>query len=303
MTEAAAGKRPLDDIMLAMDVVDTLRHQQLLVERELNAEDRDTKLKLRLREIYSSQGIEVPDHVLEQGVAALRQDRFVYDPPDARLQTGLAKLYVSRATWGKPLLLVAGGVFAIWLAYALLVKGPADRATTALPARLASQNEKLTKLAVGPVAKDQSKSLIADGRSALERGDEDAVELALQRIDTLQRDIDREYELRVANRPGERSGIWRIPDANPGARNYYIVVEALDRHGEPVEVPILNEEDGKTYRVSQWALRVDEAVFRQVAEDKTDDGIIQNNRFGVKKRGYLTPEYLMPTTGHAITRW
>ena len=35
----------------------------------------------------------------------------------------------------------------------------------------------------------------------------------------------------------------------------------------------------------------------------TDDGIIQNNRFGVKKRGFLQPDYLMPTTGDAITRW
>ena len=48
---------------------------------------------------------------------------------------------------------------------------------------------------------------------------------------------------------------------------------------------------------------MDEDLFEQVAADKRDDGIIQNNRFGVKKRGYLTPEYLMPTTGAAITRW
>jgi hypothetical protein len=303
MTEAAADKRPLDDVMLAMDVVDTLRHQQLLVERELNAENRDEKMKQRLREIYASQGIDVPDQVLEQGVAALRQDRFVYQPAGAGLQTGLARLYVSRGTWGKPLLLVAGVVLATWLTYALLIRGPAERATAALPGRLASQYEKLKTLTVGPVATDRSQSLMAEGRSALDRGDEDAVELALQRMSTLRGDIESEYELRIANRPGERSGVWRIPDANLDARNYYIVVEAVNRHGEPVEVPIINEEDGKTYRVSRWALRVEESVFRQVADDKTDDGIIQNNRFGLKKRGYLTPEYLMPTTGHAITRW
>ncbi len=119
----------------------------------------------------------------------------------------------------------------------------------------------------------------------------------------LQADIEREYELRVANQPGECSGVWRIPDANPGARNYYIIVEAIDRRGAPVEASVINEEDGKRYRVSRWGLRVDESVFREIAADKTDDGIIQNNRFGVKKRGYLQPEYLMPTTGDAITRW
>jgi hypothetical protein len=303
MTGATADRRPLDDIMLAMDVVDTLRHQQLLVERELNAEDRDEKMKQRLREIYASQGIEVPDDVLEQGVSALRQGRFVYDPPPAGVQTGLARLYVSRGTWGRPVLLVAGIVFAIWLAYAVLISGPAERAAAALPARLDSQYQQLVKLAKGPQASEQTESLMAEGRAALRNKDEDAVELALERMATLERDIDREYELRIANRPGERSGVWRIPDANPGARNYYIVVEAVDRHGGLVDVPVVNEEDGKTYRVSEWGMRVDESLFRRVADDKTDDGIIQNNRFGVKRRGYLTPEYLMPTTGDAITRW
>lgn len=303
MTGFAADKRPLNDIMLAMDVVDTLRHQQLLVERELNAEDRDARMKQRLREIYASQGIEVPDHVLEQGVAALREGRFVYRPPGGGLQVGLARLYVRRATWGKPLLLVAGIALALWFGYALLIKGPAQRAAAALPARLESRYENLMQLAVGPAAVEQAKSLRAEGRSALNRDDSDAVELTLERMDTLQHDIDSEYELRIANHPGKRSGVWRVPDANPGARNYYIVVEALDRQGAPVDVPVVNEEDGKTYRVSKWGLRVDEGLFRQVAADKADDGIIQNNRFGLKRRGYLTPEYLMPTTGHAITGW
>ena len=55
MSEAAsapvgAAQPPLDDVMLAMDVVDTLRHDQLIVERELNEEERRAKLIERLRE-------------------------------------------------------------------------------------------------------------------------------------------------------------------------------------------------------------------------------------------------------------
>ena len=71
MAEAAATPdRPLDEVMLAMDVVDTLRHRRNLVERELSEEDRDTRLIERLREIYRNQGIDVPDSVLAAGVAA-----------------------------------------------------------------------------------------------------------------------------------------------------------------------------------------------------------------------------------------
>jgi hypothetical protein len=34
-----------------------------------------------------------------------------------------------------------------------------------------------------------------------------------------------------------------------------------------------------------------------------DDGIINRDVFGAKKRGYLQPQYLIPTTGGAITQW
>ncbi len=74
-------KPPLDEMMLAMDVVDTLRRRQRLVEREFDSEGREQDLKQRLRKIYAAQGIEVPDHVLEEGVAALREERFVYKSP------------------------------------------------------------------------------------------------------------------------------------------------------------------------------------------------------------------------------
>ena len=71
MSTTAAEKAPLDEVMLAMDVVDTLRHNQNLVARELSAEDRETQLIERLRTIYHQQGIEVSDAILKQGVAAL----------------------------------------------------------------------------------------------------------------------------------------------------------------------------------------------------------------------------------------
>lgn len=303
MTAATAEKPPLDDIMLAMDVVDTLRHRQLLVQRELKTEDRDEKMKQRLREIYASQGIEVPDHVLAQGVAALKEGRFQYEPPAGGLQVRLARLYIARGRWAKPLLLVTGFILVIWLAYFFLIGGPSERAAAALPGKLEAQYQSLSQQAVGSRAKELVESLMADGRSALQRYESDEVDLALQRMATLQRDIEMEYELRVASHPGQKSGVWRIPDANSNARNYYIIVEAVSRQGKLLEVPVVSEEDGKTYRVKQWGLRVEEPLFRQTAADKRDDGIIQDNRFGVKKRGYLTPEYLMPTTGRAITRW
>jgi hypothetical protein len=86
-------------------------------------------------------------------------------------------------------------------------------------------------------------------------------------------------------------------------RNYYLIVEAVTPKGERLTFPIASEEDGTTKNVQQWGLRVNSTIFDKIRRDKMDDGIIQNNRLGVKERGYLNPQYLMPTTGAAITQW
>ena len=92
-TRAAAEQPPLDDVMLAMDVVDTLRRSERLVRRELDEAGREADLKERLKRIYAQQGIDVPDAVIDQGVAALREDRFVYKPVQSGLRRKLALLY------------------------------------------------------------------------------------------------------------------------------------------------------------------------------------------------------------------
>ena len=72
MAEAqATEKHPLDEVMLAMDVVDTLRHRALLVERELHAEDRDQKLLERLRELYAA----ARAHLLADDEVVRRRER------------------------------------------------------------------------------------------------------------------------------------------------------------------------------------------------------------------------------------
>src|SRR5690606_17314807 len=108
---------PLDEVMLAMDVVDTLRHRQDLVTRELDGLARESQLIERLREVYRQQGIEVPDHILKEGVSALAESRFAYDPPSPSFKTSLARLYVGRKSWGKPVLVVLGALLVLSVGY------------------------------------------------------------------------------------------------------------------------------------------------------------------------------------------
>ena len=51
----------LDDIMLAMDVVDTLRHEQDVISRELSSDARDAAFVGRVKQIYAGQGITVSE--------------------------------------------------------------------------------------------------------------------------------------------------------------------------------------------------------------------------------------------------
>jgi hypothetical protein len=295
----AGGKQPLDEVMLAMDVVDTLRRRERLVQRELGDLDREQDLKDRLRKIYETQGIQVPEHIIEEGVAALKEDRFIYKAPEDGLRVKLASLYVSRGRWGK---WVLGGIGALIVAWALnyFVFVAPD---AALPDDLAAAHAQVVEIAKSDNARETAERLLNAGSAALRDEKMDAAREVLKSLEDMQTSLEQEYSLRIVNRPGEKSGVWRVPDVNTRARNYYIVVEAIDPTGRVLTVPIENEETGETDSVTKWGLRVDEKTFERVGRDKQDNGIIERDKFGYKNRGYLLPKYEMRTSGAAITEW
>ena len=415
---AKPDKIEFDEVMLAMDVVDTLRHEQLLVERELASDERDQALIEKVKRMYAAQGLEVSDEVIAAGVAALKENRFAYQPPP-RGSAWLANLYVIRnrlAKWAAILAAALVGLFFFYqfafvatevrqrqkeaknfnatiiqqqdqfsvakqrlinLKQALnraeksstasevaakrllaeagqqlsgaetklealeklplqpqftaeslaregdvikrrvgqrndLLKGAATQLDSAeaainnlgelsgLREKLASQRQSLLAESREDAARAQTEKLYNDAVAALNRGD---LTGARQESAALQQLYDRvveEYELRIVSRPGVSSGVRRTLPNRPGVQNYYLVVEGVNSQGKRLTVPITSEENGKTYNVQQWGKRVDESLYDKIRRDKLDDGIIQNNLFGVKERGYLTPRYLMPTTGGAI---
>jgi hypothetical protein len=292
-------KQPLDDIMLAMDVVDTLRRKRRLVEQELDVAGREQDLKERLRKIYAAQGIEVTDAILEEGVAALKEDRFLYKPPPDSFGVTLARLYVKRGLWGKWVLGALAALVIGLLAWQFLVVAPRN----ALPKDLETLHAEVVELAVEASADQQADELLASARKALRDGDTAQARALYHELTELRNQLEASYRIRIVNRPGERSGVWRVPDLNQAARNYYIIVEALGPDGRNLRVPIKNEETGKIEQVERWGLRVDEGIFNRVGADKQDDGIIQQDSFGRKRAGKLEPEYEVPTSGAAITSW
>lgn len=302
---------PLDEVMLAMDVVDTLRHRQDLAVRELGTDARERQLIDKLRDIYHQQGIEVPDHILREGVAALEESRFVYDPPPGGFGTTLARLYVGRKRWGRPvgtallaLLLLGVGYFGVWQPYQ---NGVAEAARIELAERLPAQMDALYQTIFEETKVQQAvtdaEAIRSRGKAYAVEGNRAGAEDAVADLTALRDQLRQEYSLRVVNRADMQSGFWTIPEVNTAATNYYIVVEALDADGNVLSLPILNEENGETEVVSVWGLRVPESVYDGVAADKRDDGIIEVNEVGRKSDGFLEVEYNLPVLGGAVTRW
>ncbi|MBT8115586.1 MAG: hypothetical protein KJP04_09400 [Arenicella sp.] len=303
MTEVVAKKAPLEDVMAAMDVVDTLRHQRDIATRELDAEGRRARFMQRLRELYAAQGIEVSDQVLREGIDALEQERFKYQPVKASFSTKIAKIWVSRARWGRPLgwlLLLAILFYAIYFAVEVL---PQRQMRSALPQQLQFEFDVIGDLVASEQLLQRAKVKFAAGQRAVDENDFSRAGQILHELTQLKQQLQQEYTIRVVSRPGESSGVWRVPDVNPQGRKYYLIVEAIDSANKVVVLDVVSEESNASKRVSTWGIRVDEQTFYQVADDKSDDGIIQGNEVGRKQAGYLEPEYSISTSGAKITEW
>jgi hypothetical protein len=416
-------KIELPEVMIAMDVVDTLRHQRSLVERELQSEDREQALIEKLRRIYADQGIEVSDAVIAEGVRAMREERFAYSPPKTGWRVSLAHVYIDRGRWAKRLLIGLAALVGIWGAYQYIYVAPAERARTrtarelktnlenqtarmaelkqaivttsgeleavrgSAPANIAPQinrstqkarqalaaasrqleaaeklpavmsvgNDRLEETASsvqkrlitrkgllnkvesdlrtarGAVASIQAlrsgfselrdlraqalaeskdpdaartiESLYEEAYDSILSGGTESAQKARQALKNTHDIIKQEYTLQIVSRPGTPSGVWRYPVDRQSARNYYLIVEAIAPSGRPLKLPITSEEDGTTRMMTAWGLRVDASVFEKVRRDKEADGMVNRKRVGYKKRGYLDPDYEIPTTGGMITEW
>lgn len=288
---------PLDEVMLAMDVVDTLRHREQLVAKELASGARDEDMYERLRQVYAAQGITVPERILREGVDALRENRFVYAQQGSKGARRWAMFYVNRRRWAGLALLVVVLVAAGLFAYDAGVRAP----RRALVNDLQTTRTQIVAVSDDTAATARAATLFQQSQVAIDRGDYREARTDLESLQAILTQLQRSYTLRIVTNP--ETGVWRVPDINTGVRNYYLIVEAIDANGRRVTLPVRSEEDGEVRNVSSWGLRVEEPTFFSVADDKSDDGIIQNNTFGTKSVGNLEPDYLFPTTGAAITSW
>lgn len=297
MADAPAAPRPggapLDDVMLAMDVVDTLRHREQWVARELDEAGRERDLLERLRLIYRGQGIEVSDEVLAQGVRALEESRFVYTPPRPGLATTLATLWVARDRIGKGVLALLALVVLAWAVHYAAVVRPRQEVARAL----SDAHGGVLAASPAPAARERADRILADAQTALNDGDESRAQDMLASLQALRDELPRAYSLRIVAEVSKP-----IPTALH-RRNYYLIVEAVAPDGGVLQMPVRSEDDGVTRTVARWGIKVPEDTYIAVERDRRDDGVLQRDRLGEKRPGEPDVAYALPVLGGAITQW
>ena len=180
-----------------------------------------------------------------------------------------------------------------------------DRADAALErhARLGALEADVVRLhaavleeAAEDLVRERAGDLAREAESRIAARDVDGLDAAAGRYRDLLATVSTEYRIVVTG------GVWRYPNDARDTRNHYLLVQALGTDGETVPVTIRSEEDGETRRVRQWGERVPQEVYDRVAADRADNGIIDDEEFGFKARGFVTAERRYADIGQ-ITEW
>jgi hypothetical protein len=259
MAEIAAPKQPLDEVMLAMDVVDTLRHRQLLVERELASDERDQRMLERLRQIYASQGLEVPEHVLEEGVRALHEKRFVYEPRSGGVSLGLARLYVERGKWLRRAGIGVASLALIGAVYLVAVVWPQQRESQALGMLAQDAESARTRLAQSiedAELRQGGERIHGRLRAALDAGDQEKAAAAFKDLNTF---LGMPKAL-IAARDGAVAAAT-VPEAASQARASYADGMAALKAGDT------NRADAALDRLEKLRARLSESYRLRIVSD------------------------------------
>lgn len=152
-------------------------------------------------------------------------------------------------------------------------------------------------------AKNTLQGFLNEGQGLLTSGSVSEAAKMAEKIDGQLKFINTSYTLRIVSRPGERTGVWRYYDGNQNARQYYILVEAVDGNGNTITMPVFDSEKQKDVKASIWGVEVSEDQFNLLANEKKNTGGIAQPIMGDKKAGELTESFQYAVMPRRITSW
>lgn len=183
---------------------------------------------------------------------------------------------------------------------------------TTLPKAIEQLHKSAKEIAVEKKAVELESTIYADSKVALETGDIQRLRTDKDKLSELVDDLSHRYEVIIASRP--KSYVRRDYTANATGiktvSGYYVIVEARE-NGTAIPRRVADAEDnGRIKTVTQWGEEVPLYVFEEIKADKKD-GTVDNNKFALKEKGYLTEETIFTSQdgrklkhrGKKITQW
>lgn len=125
----------------------------------------------------------------------------------------------------------------------------------------------------------------------------------LQQMELAVRILQQHYTYRIVDRDGIVVGLSPHTTDAREIHGHYLVIEAVDQHGAAAVMPIQDEQTGEVQLVNLFAVRVPEAEFERVAQEKMLHGAVRNPVVGVKQVGALAPKFSIPTAGGYLAAW
>jgi hypothetical protein len=295
----AIEKPKFEELLLTMDAVDQLRAKDTELAKYAQTDDQKAAIKSRLLAIYQSQGITVSDEILQQGIEAHFNNRFIYKPLTG-LPRSLALAWINRKKTGLTAGLAACSilflVLACW-AFAILPGQTLQREKFELTQRLDSDRKRVTQN-IEPLNTIQLnvKASIAAGK----------INEAKSQIANLEKYIillPKQINFRIVDKPGTKSGVvWKSRNV-PSAKDYYLIVEALDPENNPVQIPITDRITQKSVWTNMFGVNVPEAVFEHYRAEKIRTGLIHNPVIGQKPANQFNFQFNTTTNNAYINAW
>ncbi len=173
-----------------------------------------------------------------------------------------------------------------------------------LPKELEKAYKGIIIIAKEPDAKAIANSLYEQGRNFVKVVQIAPLRKTVGEMQDLENILGQQYTMTIVSKSGVKSGIDRYYTDSSGKRisGFYLIVEAINHEGRAIPQRIKSEEDGERETVSMWGERVPQEVYEQVKADKLDNGIIENNVFGEKAKGYLNPKITFKYKGVPLER-
>lgn len=162
--------------------------------------------------------------------------------------------------------------------------------------QLADMDQRIRAMRLPPADLRLVNAQSAQISSALQKLDVSQAERYLSSLDSLLDFAEPSLELRVVDRAGVKSGVERCyDDALCGqggdslqGKSWYLVVEAVDAAGNAIAAPVTSSETGESRWASYFGVRVSQAEYLKIKEDKISDGHIDDRDMGTKPANTLS---------------